>query len=165
MIAAASSAALFVGLLAGCSSSGGGSGSKLSKADFITQANAACASTLAKIKTAPTPSSLTDYATIHAYMTLGLTEEPKFLDTVTKLVDRSPDKSTLHKNWIDPETASFAQQKPTVEQLDAAAQAKDASKVSTLVNKLSSFDSPDDGSFLTGYGLTQCAALTNYGNS
>jgi len=162
----ACSAVVLAGVLAGCSSSGGSSGSKLSKADFVTQANAACASTLAKVKAAPTPSSLTDYANIISFDQVALKEEAAYLKTITALVDRSPDAAELHKNWVDLDSAQFAAQKPLVEKMNAAAAAKNQSQLAAAANQVAALpdNSAKETSYLNKYGLTDCAALANYGN-
>ena len=156
--------------LAGCSSSGGGSGSsggsKLTKAEFITQADALCASTLAKINAGPTPTGLTDYTAIVKADELALAEEPKFITAMTKLVDRSPDAAALHKNWIDVQNSEFTQQKGLIVQLDEAAKAKDDTKINHLVQQLGSMPdhSADAAKYLKTYGLAKCSDLANNGN-
>ena len=166
LTAVACAAALLAGALTGCSSSGSSSNT-LTKAQFVAQADAVCAATLAKIKAAPTPTSTTDYADILSYDSIALDAEPAFQSQITALADRSPDAAALHKNWIDIDKADYESQKPLVLKLDAAAQAKNANQVNAVITQLG--NEPDhstaEANYLTGYGLTDCASLANFGNS
>jgi hypothetical protein len=167
-IPAICAAALAVGALAACSSSGGGSGSgsKLSKADFITQADAQCASTLKQVNAIPSPTGPTDYDAILKSDKFAETAEPALLKTLSDLADRTDDSAALHKNWLDVDTADFAAQKAFLVKFDAAATAKDSAQLTTLANQASAVPdhSADSAKYLTSYGLKDCASLESSGN-
>lgn len=167
LTALACSAALVAGAISGCSSSGAGGGTKLTKAEFITKMDARCAQTLARIKTIAQPTGLTDYAAILNFDAVAETEQPAFQADATVLVDESPDKVALHKNWIDLDKADFAALKPILVRLDAAARAENQSALAAAAQAASS--APDhstaETAYLKSYGLTDCATLANYGNS
>lgn len=155
----ASAAASLV--LAGCSSSSGKSDDSLTKAQFITQMNAACVSVLNQVRVTPAPTSAKDFAALLKLDAFIEVAEPEFQQAAAALVARSPDAAALRKNWLDPDAADFAAQKPYLLKFDAAARAKDATKLAALVSQASSL--PDHSSaeakYLTSYGLTSCASL------
>jgi hypothetical protein len=155
--------------LTGCSSSAGKAGSTLSKADFIAKTEAVCASTLAELEALPQPSGLTDYTNIVVYDAATLQVEPMFVSKVTSLVDQSPDKAALHRNWIDAVTAQFNAQKPYIAQLDTAAKAKDDAQITSAAQHIAALPenakADDAVDYLNNYGLTSCASLTENGAS
>jgi hypothetical protein len=133
----------------------------LAKAQFVAQANAVCASTLTKVKGVSTPTSETDYAAIAEYTQQLIVLFPPYLQQVKALVAQSADKDELTTKWITPEEGDFTAEQPLLTELIAAADAKDAAKVKSIEQSLS--DGPDHSdaiaSFMTGYGLTDCASL------
>jgi hypothetical protein len=63
--------------------------------------------------------------------------------------------------WVSLDEADFAGQKPLLDKVLAAAQAKDADQTGQYLNQLSNYKdhSAEAASYLTSYGLTDCATL------
>jgi hypothetical protein len=136
-------------------------GSTLSKAAFLAQTNALCASLDTKVKKLPTPSSLTDYPAIIAYTRAALDLFPPFSGQTKALVARSADKDELTAKWITLDESDYAAQKPLLTQLLAAAQAKQSAKVEQIYGALDRTPDHSDAeaAYLNSYGLTECAKL------
>jgi hypothetical protein len=181
---AATIGVLTVGLVSGCSggSSGSGnsapttpatgstsssssaaapSGNSLSKEDFLTAMNADCKTTNAKIKANAAPTGPTDYDGIQKYLAVVLAERDPFYQRADALVGQTEDKTELTTKWLTPAEKMAAEQDPLFSQLVAAAKAKDDAKLTALFAQLSALDDTSDqiASFLTSYGLTDCADL------
>jgi hypothetical protein len=162
--------ALTAAAAAGCSSSGtapgegGTSGHRLTKTQFIASMNSTCSSLLSKVKAIPAPTSADDFADLLKLDGFIDTAEPAFQKTAAAIVDRSPDSAALHKNWLDIDAADFKAQLPFLLKFDAAAKARDATELSTLVKQSASVPdhSAAEATYLTGYGLKDCAALADY---
>jgi hypothetical protein len=133
----------------------------LTKAEFVTKMNAVCSAVDTQRKALPTPSGLTDYPNIVSNLSGTLRLLPSFIAQADQLINRSPDKAELTTKWLAIEKSDFATTKPLAERMIADSVAKNAAKVATDGEALSS--APDHSStiasFMTSYGLTSCAAL------
>lgn len=138
-------------------------GGSLSKADFITQMNAVCADTDKQRNAVATPSSMTDYTGIHKYFTETLAMYQAYVTQAVTLVAKSPDAAELTEKWLKIEQSDFAVAGPYIAQLITAAAAKDAAKVSDLLNRIDQLPdhSTEYSTYLTSYGLTACATLAS----
>jgi hypothetical protein len=157
--------------IAGCSSSGSSgsnpsassskSAAGLSKAQFVAQADAVCKSFDTKRKALPTPAAATDFAAVTANIQGTLDLVPVFLTQSKALVARSADKDELTSKWISVEQSDFTATAPLARAVLAASKAKNAAAVQQAVTKLSAAPdhSPQIATFMTGYGLTDCATL------
>jgi hypothetical protein len=138
-----------------------GAGSPLSKAAFLSQTNTLCSSVYAKVSKLVTPSDPTDYPALIAYTKSALDLFPPFSRQTKALVARSPDKEELTAKWVALDESDYAAQKPLLNQLLAAAEAKKAADVQRLESALQ--NTPDhsdaEAKYLTSYGLTECAKL------
>jgi len=133
----------------------------LAKADFVSKANALCASTYPKVHPGPAPTSATDYVATAKYAQVTLDEFPPFSQKAKALVARSADKDELTAKWIAVDEADVAAEKPLLQQLIAAANAHEEAKVQQIEDQLGSAPdhSEQTGTYLTSYGLTECAKL------
>jgi hypothetical protein len=136
-------------------------GAALTKAEFITQADALCSSIKTKLAAVPDPASGTDYTGLENKVEVTLSLFPPYIAQVKALANRSPDAAEINTKWIDVEVADYQAAGPLYAQLATAAQAKNAAAVGDLVTQLGSL--PDHStqlaSFMTSYGLTDCASL------
>jgi len=131
------------------------------KADFLTAANAVCKATYTKVHALPIPTGPSDYPAIIAFGQATLKLFPPFAKKIRALVARSADKAELTAQWIGPDETSFKAQEPLLKQLVAAAKAKQADRVQQLLTQLDNMPDPSKkiATFMTGYGLTECAKL------
>ena len=162
---------LVAAVLPGCSSSSKKPGSfasslpstaaNLSKAEFINKMNAVCQAIYSQRQALPQPSGLTDYTAISANLTGTLRLLPSLITQADQLIGRTADKATLTTNWLSVEKSDFATIKPIAERMVADSNAKDAEKVAADGEALSGAPNHSDtiASFMTSYGLTNCATL------
>ncbi len=157
--------------IAGCSSSASSgspqssaattSPATLSKAQYVAQADAVCKSFDTKRKALPTPTAATDFAAVTANIQGTLALVPTFIAQSKALIARSADKAELTSKWLSVEQSDFAATAPLAQTALAAAKAKNATAVQQAVTKLSA--APDHSaqiaSFMTSYGLSDCATL------
>jgi hypothetical protein len=136
---------------------------QLAKADFVAQANAVCRATYPKIHPGPAPTGPTDYAALLAYAQATLREFPPFDSAIQALVARSADKDELTTKWVAVDEASVAAGKPFLQQLIAAVGTRDNGQIQQALNGLNAVpdQSQAEATFLTGYGLTECAKLAS----
>lgn len=134
---------------------------KLSKADFVAQANALCGDVLGKLQALPQPTSAADYAALSAQIRGTLELGPRYLTQARALVKHAPDPDELTAKWISIDASDFATSEPLLRQMLAAASAKDSDKVQQLATELSAkaADHSSEVSYLKNYGLTDCAKL------
>jgi len=135
----------------------------LSKAEVITQADAVCKQVDTARAALPTPSSLTDYDAIVKNLQGTLVLFPQYFSQVSAVVARSADVAELTAKWTALEASDFAASKPFLDELLAAAQARDSTAVDAASNKLDSATDHSDeiAAFLRSYGLTDCATLVS----
>jgi hypothetical protein len=156
--------------LSGCSSSTKSSqdsppsttkAASLTKPQFISQTNAMCRSFDAQRKALPTPSSASDYAALVTSVDGNLKLVPAFLSQAKALVAQSADKDELTTKWVSIEESDFVASKPLLQKMLAAGQAKDAGAVQSAAQEIDAAPdhSADFATFMTSYGLTDCATL------
>jgi hypothetical protein len=135
--------------------------SGLSKADFVSKANALCRKTVGKIDALPTPSGPTDYAAIVTSLEATLALFPQWLGEAKALVAQSSDEDELTSKWLALDESDFNAQKALFTRVLAAAKAKNATETAKLAGQLGQAPSHSDGiaKYLTSYGLTDCAKL------
>jgi hypothetical protein len=154
--------------LGACSSSSAGSSAPttappgmLSKAAFISKADAVCSAANTKLTGLPRARSDTDYAALLNDFTSTLSIFDAYFTQAEALVALSTDRETLTKKWLKVEEGDFAASRPIIEKLVAALQAKDDSAVRSLDKKLQAAPDHTDQLiiFFKSYGLNACAAL------
>lgn len=154
-------------LVAGGCSSSGGHQAALSKSAYVKQADAECASALAKAKQLHRP-QLTQYAALSRYARTSLSIVDGFQREERALAGRSSDEKELLEKWLDPAKAQFDRTRPTLDALVAAN--GDKAKVKAAVRHAQQVaDSGKDDNdttkitkFLRSYGLPTCAAFESY---
>lgn len=133
----------------------------LAKADFVTQANAACDKYSKQQAALPTPANATDYANMVTSLEGLLDIGAHFYPELTALVDQSADKATLHEKWLDASQAGYEAGKVEVQKALDAAKAKDSATVLAAFGAIEKL--PDHtkefATYLNTYGLTKCAAF------
>jgi hypothetical protein len=142
--------------LVGC-----GSGAKgLSQHDFVTQANAICASADSSLKKVPQPTG-TDVASLVPYAQAIEDRYQAYLTRITALATQARDKTTIQGQWITPATQDFAREKPLLDQLVAAAQKRDTNAIKSVTTKLQAITDHTVAiqQFQRQYGATTCATL------
>jgi len=145
----------------GATSNSSSSGATLSKADFIAQVNKICSTENTKLQAIPAPTGATDYAAIVTNLTGTLSEFKNYLQQAEAIVPKSPDAAELQSKWIEPEKTELIKVESAISKMVADAQAKDSAKVQADAANLDSASSAskDIGTFLSSYGLTECANL------
>lgn len=136
-----------------------GSGT-VSKAEFVSRMNVVCAG-VSRTLAASAPKSLTDYPALRDFAAATLTLFQAYITQAKTLAAKTADRAELNDKWISVEEADFNRGKPLLIQLVAAADAKDKAKIDALESQVGAL--PDHSaaiaSFMTGYGLTDCAQL------
>ena len=142
-------------------SSPASTGGSLTKADFVTQMNKVCNAVNTRVQALPQPAAATDFPNVIANLTGTVKEFPAFLDQVDSLVKQSPDAAELQQKWVTPEHTELANFTAAAAKVVADARAKDATKINTDITGLQEANSNSKtiGTYLTGYGLTECASL------
>jgi hypothetical protein len=171
---------LLVGLLvtaalavAACGSSGGPAApttappGMLTKAQFVTQADAVCKDTDAKLSALPQAKDNNDYSALLTDFTSTLAIYPAYFAQAERLVAQSTDRAELTRKWLKVEEGDFAASKPIIEKIIAALQAKDDSAVTSANRKLQAAPNHTDDLivFFKSYGLSACASLESAGAS
>jgi hypothetical protein len=132
----------------------------LSKADFVSRMNVVCAG-VSRTLTTSAPTSVTDYPALRNFAAATLTLFQAYITQAKTLAAKTADSADLNDKWISVEESDFNRGKPLLVELIAAADAKDAAKVDALESQLGAL--PDHSaaiaSFMTAYGLTDCAQL------
>lgn len=137
------------------------SANAMSKTEFVSAANALCHTVAGQIAALPTPSGAGDYAALITYVQAAKALFPPWLAHEKALVAQSADKDELTAKWISLEEADYNAQKPLLDQLLTAAQAKQSAEVGRLGGELDKAASHTDeiSAYLTTYGLADCAKL------
>ena len=109
----------------------------------------------------PEPSGPTDYANVVSNLQGTTKLFPAFLSQVDRLVGQSPDRTELQTKWVEPEKDELGKFAAAAEKVIADAQGHNAAKVQTDIGGLNeaNTNSKAIGSYLDGYGLTECANL------
>ena len=144
---AAGVAALAALAVSGCGG-GGGSSQRLSRDEYVRQADAICAQILKEEKALPTPSSIDE---IPAYVDKAL---PIADELIAKIEDLDPPATMEQgvKSWLDKTESSRSE----LTKLRSAAQGGDATKVREVATTGSRLDS-ERSSLARTIGLTTCA--------
>ena len=140
-------------------------GGALSKADSSSKMNAVCSAVYASARRC---------RAVRADRLHGDLGQPRpapygccrrFITQADQLVGRSSDRATLTKNWLSIEKSDFAAVKPIAERMVADSNAKNADKVAADGEALSNAPNHSDtiATFMTSYGLTNCATLEQAG--
>lgn len=135
--------------------------STLSKAEFTTKVDAVCTSVDAQLNALPSPSGLSDYATLLTDLTKTDQLFDSYIAAVTPLVDQSPDSVALQTGWLAVEEHDFAAGRPLFTQLTAALKAKDDAQIEAISKQLNAVPDHTDQiiTVLNAHGLTGCAQL------
>lgn len=138
-----------------------GGRSTLSKAEFTTKVDAVCTSVDAQLNALPSPSGLSDYATLLTDLTKTDQLFDSYIAAVTPLVDQSPDSVALQTGWLEVEEHDFAAGRPLFAQLTAALRAKDDGQIEAISKQLNAVPDHTDQiiTVLNAHDLTGCAKL------
>lgn len=132
----------------------------LSKADFVSRMNVVCAGVSRTLATSA-PKSFTDYPALRNFAAATLTLFQAYITQAKTLAAKTADRAELNDKWISVEETDFNRGKPLLIELIAAADARDTAKIDALESQLGAL--PDHSaaiaSFMTAYGLTDCAQL------
>ena len=133
----------------------------LSKAATISQIDAVCKDTDAKLSALPQASGRDDYASLLTDFTSTVTLFNSYFAQVQPLVEQSVDRDRLTTKWLAVEKSDFAASQPIIEQMIQALQAKDDSAISAAQSKLNKAPDHTDEiiSFFRSYGLKDCATM------
>jgi hypothetical protein len=133
----------------------------MSKAVTITQLDAVCKATDAKITALPVAKGRSDYPALLSDFTGTLAIFQAYFAQVQLLVDQSVDRARLTSKWLALEQGDFAVSQPILEQMVQAIQAKDDASIAAAQKKLSAAPDHTDEiiSFFRSYGLKDCVTM------
>jgi hypothetical protein len=134
---------------------------QLTQAQFVTKADAVCASVDAQLNALPHPTSATDYATLAKDLTTTEQLFDHYIASVTPLVDQSPDAAALKSGWLAVEEKDFETGRPVLEKLVTALKAGDAPQIEALGKQSDALPDHTDQiiAVMKAHGLTGCATL------
>jgi hypothetical protein len=133
----------------------------LSKPNFLIQMNAVCSAVDAQRQALPTPTSVTDFATISLNLTGTMRLVPSLISHAERLIAQTAQRAELQKNWIALEKADYAAIKPIADRMVAHSNARDAAKVEADAKAMAAVPNHNSGlvAYLKDYGLASCANL------
>ena len=133
----------------------------LSKAAFITQADAICTKIDAQLSALPNPAGEQDYPAMAANLEGSVALFKSYISQVQPLADQTADAAELNSKWLTLEKEDFAKAEPLVTKMIAALKAKDAAQIKAIGDQLDAQPdrSKEYAAELTSYGLTSCAKL------
>lgn len=140
-------------LLSGCGST------PISKADYVSKANAVCTDAGNKIKALGRP---TDKSKISGYFDGIVNAEQGTIDGIKKLGYPKGDKDQITSKFLQPaqrQIDAFNGSRANIEQDVQTGNRADAQKLLAQVDKSSGASSQSINGFLRSYGLTTCASL------
>lgn len=133
-------------LAAGCGGGGGG-GNRLTKEEYITQADAICKAANAKIDALGTPATLDEIAKLAEQAT---SIQQQALDDLRALKPPAEDEATLNKAY------DLVEQQVTFgKQIEEAAKAGDQAKIQEIVAQVTPINQQAD-QIAKDYGLVEC---------
>ena len=137
------------------------SATSLSRADFVTKADALCSRYHAKIDALVAPTADDDFVIMSNYFTQSVAIFDSFAAELRPLIEQSPDRATLDTQWLSIDKSDVGSAKPLIKKFSAAVKANNVRAVQQAMAKLDALPDHSDTitAFLKGYGLAACASL------
>lgn len=151
--------AVLAATLTGCGGGSSTSSAPLSKADYVSRADAICASATTALKKLTPP---TGTAGLGPYLSSTVQAAGGATDALRALRPPKADAAALAAKFTGPLSAQVASVKQLIPKYEAATKAANPQAALAAIPR-PQLPSPDAG-YISSYGMTACAALTQGGS-